>query len=271
MEFLYYRFRKLLIKIGTWFQFPGWLRGVLHARAVVANPSRKIGDLKACQHRPVPFGTEYSQNGEDGIIEAIFSAIGTTNAFFVEFGSSNGFTCNTRYLWKRKNWHGLLMDSQFEDPSINLRREFITAETIESLFQKYDVPETFDLLSIDIDGNDYWVWKAITHYRPRVVVIEYNGCIPSSPPVTIPYDPHFVWDYTVYYGASLSALATLGAEKGYTLIATDRRGVNAFFVLDNLAKEHFQVSPVDEIYTPLGRLRRHLTDTKRRPWVSVAL
>lgn len=216
---------------------------------------------------------EYSQNGEDGIIAAIFGMIGTTNKYYVEFGVEDGVECNTRFLSKHKGWKGLLMDGSHSNPSLNLHREFITAENIEELLQKYDVPKEFDLLSIDIDGNDYWVWKAITHFSPRLVIMEYNACIPYEPAVTIPYDAAFQWDKTDYYGASLSALVSLGKEKGYTLIGTDPNGVNAFFVRHDLIKGHFHLQSPENIYRPASfkgkKGNAHPQDTQNRKWHSV--
>lgn len=214
-----------------------------------------------------------SQNWEDGIIHAIFTVIGTTNKYYVEFGAEDGTECNTRYLREHSGWSGLLMDGGYENPAIGLRREFITAENIESTFAKYRVPKHFDLLSIDIDGNDYWVWNAITHYDPRVVVIEYNACLPYAPARTIPYNTAFQWDKTDYYGASLSAFVSLGIRKGYTLIATDSRGVNAFFIKQDLAKTHFDVRAPEELYRPAmfkGRLGGHPHDPHKRLWQAVS-
>jgi len=205
------------------------------------------------------------------MIHAIFSTIGTTNKYFVEFGVEDGKECNTRALAKQ-GWKGLLMDGGNENHTINLQKEFITAENIEELFTKNAVPQELDLLSIDIDGNDYWVWDAIKNYAPRVVIAEYNACIPYTPAVTIPYKTDFMWDKTDYYGASLSALVQLGTEKGYTLIATDSRGVNAFFVQDAIAHRHFVIIPPKDLYrnakTP-GCFGGHPVDTLHREWVSL--
>lgn len=76
----------------------------------------------------------------------------------------------------------------------DIKNERVTAENIQNLFKKYNVPESFDLLSIDIDYNDYWVWKAITDYSPRVVVIEFNSSIPPNESRVVPYDPDAYWD-----------------------------------------------------------------------------
>ena len=213
-----------------------------------------------------------SQNWEDGMIHALFGVIGTTNRYYIEFGVENGTECNSRQL-QRKGWHGLLMDGGSNTPESGIKKEFITAENIESLFKKHAVPKELDLLSIDIDGNDYWVWKAIENYAPRVVIIEYNACIPYEPAVTIPYKTDFIWDKTDYYGASLSALVQLGKEKGYTLVATDGRGVNAFFVQEQLLSGNFAPLPIEKLYHPPSfkgkKGHGHPADTQSRPWINV--
>ena len=215
---------------------------------------------------------EYSQNGEDGIINAIFAMIGTTNKYYVEFGVENGIECNTRYLFTHKGWNGLLMDGSNEGPAINLHKEFITAENIEQLFERHGVPKEFDLLSIDIDGNDYWIWKAITKFSPRVVIMEYNAGFPWEESKTIPYSPEFVWDKTDYMGATLQALVKLGKEKGYTLVATDKNGVNAFFVRDDVLKGIHMRSP-KTLYHPAAykgkKGNKHPTDPLNRAWTEV--
>lgn len=192
----------------------------------------------------------YSQDGEDGIIEKIFECIGTTNKFFVEFGVENGAECNTRYLREHLGWNGLMMDGSNENLSMNLQREFITAENINALFAKYHVPKNFDLLSIDIDYNDFYVWNAIKHYSPRVVVIEYNATHLPNEDKVCKYDPNLRWDGTNYYGASILSLAKLGKIKGYTLVYADNIAVNLFFIRDDiLAKVSFvNAGNVNKIY-----------------------
>ena len=186
----------------------------------------------------------YSQNGEDGIIEAIFSKIGTTNKFAVEFGIDE-YEGNTKLL-KKQGWNCLWMDGNGDGNKI--KKEFITAENINDLFRKYNVPEEFDLLSIDIDGNDLWIWKAIENYKPRVVVIEYNSSISVNESKTVKYDPELTWDGSDYYGASLLALKKLGIIKGYTLIACDSNGVNAFFLRNDVIENKFEVRDIVDIY-----------------------
>lgn len=231
----------------------------------------------------------YSQNGEDGIIDYIFSKIGTTNKFCVEFGVGNGFECNTVHLLEKKGWKGLMMDygadqniqwdnvarkawssknmgvkyniqrySRFAKKILSqksrsrhfqrdVKNEKVTAENIQQLFKKYNVPKNFDLLSIDIDFNDYWVWKSITDYFPRVVVIEYNSSIPPTESRVVPYDPEARWDGTNYFGASLLALKNLGQSKGYTLVGCETNGVNAFFCKSELV-DRFSIKGIQELY-----------------------
>lgn len=195
----------------------------------------------------------WSQHGEDGVLEAIFMQIGATHKYFVEFGAGHGGECNTAYLARRGGWTGLLMDA-VESPGesgVKVHREFITAENINALFEKYKVPSSFDLLSIDLDGNDYWVWRSMAFsYRPRVIVIEYNASIPPGESRVIEYDPNFSWNGSDYYGASLSALEKLGRSKGYSLIYCESSGVNAFFVEDSLVEGHFMRREVSEVYRP---------------------
>ncbi len=190
----------------------------------------------------------FSQQGEDGIIKIIFDKIGVTNKYCIEFGihEQEG---NTIYL-ERKGWDCLWMDGNGDGKKV--KKEFITAENINSLFDKYNVPKEFDLLSIDIDSNDYWIWKAIENYSPRVVIIEYNASIPPNESKTVPYNPTAVWDKTNYFGASLLALTNLSKTKGYTLIGCDRNGVNAFFLRDDLVKNNFKIRSIEELYKPQG-------------------
>jgi tetratricopeptide (TPR) repeat protein len=192
----------------------------------------------------------HSQNGEDGVIEAIFAAIGVTNRFFVEFGVHDATECNTASLLEQ-GWTGLMMDGSgiSNNPLATIHKEFITRENINTLFAKYQVPLDFDLLSIDIDGNDYWVWQALT-YRPRVVVIEYNASVPHEYRLTVPYDARFRWDLSEFFGASLRALAELGASKGYELVYCERAGVNAFFVVRSALTPNYVAKPLAEIYRP---------------------
>src|SRR5262249_53156958 len=140
---------------------------------------------------------------------------------------------------------GLQMDAG-ASTSGRIKREMITAENINSLFNKYAVPNEWDLLSIDIDGNDLWVWKAIDpRYQPRVVIVEYNAKMAPTESKTIAYDPAFRLDGTDYFGASLLAFVHLAEQKGYQLVACEGNGVNAFFVRKDVAQQHFIVQSTE--------------------------
>jgi hypothetical protein len=194
----------------------------------------------------------FSQNGEDGIISEILKRIGVKNMFFVEFGAGSGLENNSAFLLL-KGFKGYWIEADEKQVKeltqrfdlvirakrLTVRSALITAENIEQLFKDAEVPEDFDLLSIDIDGNDYWVWKAIENYHPRVVVIEYNAVYPPDFACVMKYDPAFISKGTSHFGASLKALEILGLKKGYRLVGCDFRGINAFFVRQDLVSDKF--------------------------------
>jgi hypothetical protein len=176
----------------------------------------------------------HSQGGEDGVLARLFEKIGVGNRYFVEFGACDGLhLSNTANLRLQHGWAGLLLEGSDRADGDLVKRERVDAENVESLFARYSVPEEFDLLSIDIDGNDYWVWKAITSYSPRVVIVEYNPFFRPMTAKTIAYDPGHEWDkrrYAAYHGASLAAFHKLAHEKGYALVYTEPYFPNAIFV-----------------------------------------
>ncbi|MGB8965406.1 MAG: hypothetical protein WCB99_07180 [Candidatus Cybelea sp.] len=186
-----------------------------------------------------------SQQGEDGILREIFYRVGPESRYFVEFGTEDGSVCNTALLASRYRWGGLYIEANSQDvqklrerwaarSDITVREAFVTAENIAGLLADGGVPNEFDLLSIDVDGNDYWVWKALANYRPRAVVIEYNAAYPPPRRWIMAYDPKHNWDGTTHFGASLSAYQELGSRLGYALLGTDRHGLNAFFLRRDL-------------------------------------
>lgn len=216
----------------------------------------------------------YSQNGEDGTLEKIFEVLGILeDGYYVEFGAESGAECNTRYFRENYGWQGLLMDGHYENETINLRREFVTTKNINALLDKYNTPENFDLLSIDIDFNDYYVWEAIEErFSPKVVIVEYNAShLPTEDRIVIA-DPTGGWDGTNYFGASLLSLSRLGEKKGYSLVNTDKAGVNAIFIRNDLISANpdlFQnINDVEALYHPprygWGPRGGHAADTFKR-------
>lgn len=213
----------------------------------------------------------YSQCDEDGILQEIFRRIGVGPRTFIEFGVEHGLECNTTKLLLEE-WQGLWLEcvparvrkartvfkTAIDAGRLRIVEARVSVENVDALFREQGMEGTIDLLSIDIDGNDYWVWKAIASVRPRVVVIEYNAALPPPLSVVMPYDPAWSWQGDTYSGASLNALGKLGTEKGYRLVGCSLSGVNAFFVRDDLCADHFHAPfTAEEHYEPPRYFLRH--------------
>jgi hypothetical protein len=213
----------------------------------------------------------HSQNDEDGIIEAIFQDISPHSKYFVEFGIgpnwldkdySGGLEGNCVELLK-KGWSGLMMDGQEHPSSFNVKQEFLTPFNINSILRKHSVPHDVDLISIDVDGQDLWIWLAL-QYRPLLFIIEFNpNFLSLHDSVSVVLDPAFRWDGTKYYGASLGALIKIGKEKGYKLIYANT--VNAFFVRADCLANSDDFSE-EELFVSLDQ---HHHDHFHRPWVTI--
>ena len=253
---------KLLSVLSLIFSFQ--FASVTHLQAI------EFVDLKLFEKRV------YCQNGEDGIIQKLLKDVGVDSEYYVEFGATDGhYLSNTKLLREKHGWNGLLLDAGYENKQLNLRKEFITAENINELFEKYNVPYNLDLLSIDLDYNDFYIWKAIDNkYQPKIVIIEYNcNHLPTEDKVVI-YDPNHTWDLTNYYSASILAMLELGKSKGYTLVYADEIGINLFFVRSDLVhKEYKNMNDVIKLYPYLNEGRRpmHLHDNKNRPYTSSSI
>ena len=165
---------------------------------------------------------DYSQHGEFPVILEIFEKINKNAGFAVEFGAANGVWYSNIRNFIELGWNSLQMDGNPEregksDIVTDVKKEFITSENINYLFKKYNVPNEFELLSIDIDGNDYWIWKNL-NYFPDVVIIEYNSNIPHDVSVSLKYDANYQFDWkNGFYSASLQAYLNLAKEKNYFL------------------------------------------------------
>jgi len=198
----------------------------------------------------------YSQNEEDGILAEIFRRIGTTNKKFLEFGVANGLENNSRFLLEQ-GWSGAWLEgseahvSSIEkgfkhnigDGHLRVGKAFVDRDNINELIRALALPRDLDLLGIDIDGNDYHVWEAITAVKPRVVVIEYNAKFRPPMRWVLDYNPTHRWDGSDQFGASLESLVDLGQRKGYRLVGCNITGTNAFFVKSELAKRDFAKKP----------------------------
>lgn len=205
----------------------------------------------------------YSKHGCDGLLLYIFSKIGIINHTFVEMGVENGRECNTANLSLNFGWNGLLVDANedwvksaqdfYKEYKVKAVACFVKAENINQLIRDNGIGGEIDLLSIDIDGNDYWVWQAIDIINPRVVVIEYNAAMGLNS-ITKKYNPEFHYQETyrkipLYFGASLVALSKLAREKGYILAGCDSHGHDAYFIRKDVAKDKFaELSPEKAFY-----------------------
>lgn len=193
----------------------------------------------------------YSQHGEDGIISEIFNRIGTTSKTFFEFGAGSGSENNTIALLLQgwKGWwvdggdyvdtYKKLFSTPIEKGDLVVAKSMITSGSINTLAKDLNIPQEIDLLSLDIDGNDYYVWKALEAVNARVVVVEYNAAYPPGFHF-LQEESQEMWNGSNFFGASLHTLNELAKKKGYTLVCCDLVGANAFFVRNDLALDIFE-------------------------------
>jgi hypothetical protein len=195
----------------------------------------------------------FSQWGEDGIIEWLVANAPGIPEHFIEFGVEAYRESNTRFLLQNRNWRGLVIDGS--DRNIAAIRQdevcwrhdltaiasFITAENIEATIAGAGFAGEIGLLSIDIDGNDYWVWQAIRNISPWFVIVEYNAVLGDLVPLSIPYRADFfrtqAHSSNLYYGASCKALEQLGSAKGYAVLGSNRAGNNLFLARQDIADD----------------------------------
>jgi hypothetical protein len=215
---------------------------------------RRLASLNSFERRVL------SQNGEDGIIAELFARI-PHHRYFVEIGVEDGSQCNTAVLARHYGWRGLMIEADpamferlkasYEAFPVRCTHLLVDRDNVAPVLRQSGVPHQFDLLSIDIDGNDYYVWEALAQFSPSVVVIEYNASFGRHASKVIAYNPKHSWSRNQYYGASLKALATLGERLGYALLGTDRRGINAFFVRRDLLRAcGFPEKTAEETWRP---------------------
>jgi hypothetical protein len=210
-----------------------------------------------------------SQQGEAGLIDEIFRYIGVTNRYFVDFGTACAWS-NQAHLVRYYGWDGLGMEGRdCSDPAH--KQELVDADNIMALFTKYNVPFEFDLLNIDIDSNDFWVWQQIDEakFKARVVVIEVSWAAEPTLALSIKYNPGQRWSGNQYMGATVGAMKILGEKKGYSLIACDRHQINCIFVHDSVLGFHlpFEFEPERLVrrneYRPLEEL------LQQGPWIEI--
>jgi len=218
----------------------------------------------------------FSQWDEDGIIQYLIHNLEIRNRTFVEFGIENYEESNTRFLLLNDDWQGLVLDGcgadidyVQKDPiywqhDLQAKCSWITRENVNPCLLQAGFGEDLGLLSIDIDGNDYWVWEAIDCVKPRIVVVEYNSVFGLAP-ISVPYKADFnrtAAHYSnLYFGCSIGALSHLAMTKGYQLLGSNSCGSNAFFVRSDIAGP-FKDVDVQEAYL-VSRFRESRSENGR--------
>jgi hypothetical protein len=215
---------------------------ILAAQPLIQNCKSRgaVSDLRQTEFKV------FSQFGDDGIIQYLVHHLQPLADTFVEFGVENYRESNTRFLLLNNNWRGLVLDGNEEwinyiqqdeiywRYTLVARCAFITRDNINGLLREAGFTGEIGLLSIDIDGNDYWVWEKINVVDPVIVIVEYNSIFGPDLAVTVPYDPQFVRHRAHYsgqfWGASLGALKLLADRKGYSLVGCNSVGINSYFV-----------------------------------------
>lgn len=256
------RWKKIVGKVGS------------NARAASAQQDRLARGAQTAQlqnHRRALLETErnsddrrllkygyrvYSQADEDGILHEIFRRVGPGNKTFIELGAGSGLENNTLFLLIQ-GWRGLWVEGSerrvasakkhlaqpIAERRLQLVQQLITAPKINAVLQRLAPAENVDLLSIDLDGNDYHILSAIRSVQPRVIVAEYNAKFPPDVTWVMEYDESHRWDSTDYFGSSLKALESLLGGRGYSLVGCNLIGSNAFFVRRDLAADPPFCSP----------------------------
>ncbi len=214
-----------------------------------------------------------AQAGEDGLIEYIFKNIGIDSKYCVEIGAGCMHIQPNSKHFRDNGWDGVMFEWREKKNSLevrekyNIKKEGITNTNINNILSKYNVPDNVDFVSLDIDGQDYYVWKAM-EFRPKVFLVEFNEGLGPEDSKVMNYDPeHFRHrDKTYYYGASIKAFKDLGVEKGYTLLC--KVGRNLVFILDELLSE--KIDRDVKIIHPVAMPESYKKpDKKKRKWVKL--
>ncbi|CAM4262322.1 hypothetical protein SAMN06265348_108189 [Pedobacter westerhofensis] len=222
------------------------LQAAILSQLNIANTHHVLNNIQLAEFKV------FSQWKDDGIIQFLVDYLDLESNTFIEFGVQNYTESNTRFLLVNNNWTGLIMDgteSNIKDVheqeiywkyNLTAVTAFITAENINELISQHGFSGELGLLHIDIDGNDYWVWKAISVVSPVIVIVEYNSVFGDKNPWTVPYQANFYRTdahySNLYFGSSLMSLCDLAKEKGYTFIGCNSNGNNAYFIREDKIK-----------------------------------
>jgi hypothetical protein len=234
-----------------------FLMGQILVNNLLSNNSKNINDYEA---------SIFSQWGEDGIIAFITHKLNLKNDCFVEFGVDNYVESNTRFLLFRENWDGLVIDSSKKNIkeiessyyywryNILAKNYFINQNNINIIFEEYLKGRRLGLLSIDIDGNDYWVLKSLDlkKFKPKIIICEYNSLFGNKFSLTIPYSENFNRENfsnsdRIYYGASIKAFVDLLSKNEYSFLGSNKNANNLFFVSKEF-ESYFEIQTIHSAY-----------------------
>lgn len=247
--------------------------------------------------------SNFSQTEEDGILWFLLSVTGADTRKMIELGAGDGAECNSANLVLNHHYSALLVDGNAKNVESGLRflstrsiarlvppafvQSWITRENVNDLVTDNGFAGPVDVLSIDLDGIDYWVWDALTVVDPAIVVMEFNPSLTDGPALTVPYAPDFTATWielhdippfpgsdrpplAAYHGASLRAMASLGRRKGYRLVGTNALGFNAFFVRNDLVPAALPEVDVSDCFKGQSRVFELGREAiMQYPWVEV--
>jgi hypothetical protein len=257
---LNFLFKRLFLRIKLTYLEKIEKKNILQAKILInlqkKNKSNNINNFEF---------SVFSQWGEDGIINYLINNLKLSSKNFIEFGVENYIESNTRFLLQNYNWSGVIFDSNKDNINqikkhyyywrhdLNAVHAFINVKNINDLISKnIKKNNNVSVLSIDIDGNDYWVWKSLKAIDPDIVIIEYNYRFGKKDAVTVPYMSNFnrfnAHYSSLYYGASLKALCKLAEKKRMSLVCANLAGNNAFFVKNKLLNSKVKALTIDNCF-----------------------
>lgn len=240
-----------------------------HLDEIKINQGKILSTLNANKKNAVLNDYEFkvfSQWGEDGIIQHLIQSLDIKNKTFIEFGVEDFTESNCRFLLMKDNWRGFVIDASqininkikqsyfYWRYDLNAHLAFITKSNINKILKESGFEEDLGILSIDIDGNDWFILEAISSYKPRILICEYNDVFGKDRRISVPYDPEFIRTQkhysNLYFGASIAAIVYLAEEKGYVLVGINSNHNNAFFIRKDLVCNAVPKVELEEIYEP---------------------
>ena len=215
----------------------------------------------------------FSQWGEDGIIDWLVNKFGEIPKSFLEIGTENYKESNTRFLLINNNWDGFIIEadkSSVQDIksqkvywkyNLTVENEFVSQDNINKIIKRINVPKKLGILSLDIDGVDYWILKKMSSLEPSIIICEYNSLFGQKKAITVPYKKNYIRSNehysNLYYGASIKAFIDLLKKRNYFFIGTNSAGNNAFFVRKNIWKKAKKVITDKKIFESKNRESRN--------------